>query len=147
MMLCKLLEAHDLIVVRRQKGFSNYVKLNVELENENKPPDNTGKKYVNKITPKLQQKFIDLYTSRYCELSATECVQSVPGMKEAPHIVELKSCLIGGRILTNSVSLMQEWFPIKRFGLLIKKTYNKLSRIQNEARAKGQYGVAARCEN
>ena len=31
---CKLLEAHDLIVVRRQKGFSNYVKLNVELENE-----------------------------------------------------------------------------------------------------------------
>ena len=31
---CKLLEAQDLIVVRRQKGFSNYVKLNVELENE-----------------------------------------------------------------------------------------------------------------
>ena len=31
---CKLLEAPDLIVVRRQKGFSNYVKLNVELENE-----------------------------------------------------------------------------------------------------------------
>ena len=31
---CKLLEAHDLIVVRRQKGFSNYVKLNVEFENE-----------------------------------------------------------------------------------------------------------------
>ena len=31
---CKLLEAQDLIVVRRQKGFSNYVKLNVEFENE-----------------------------------------------------------------------------------------------------------------
>ena len=31
---CKLLEAQDLIVVRRQKGFCNYVKLNMELENE-----------------------------------------------------------------------------------------------------------------
>ena len=31
---CKLLEAKDLIIVRRQKGFNNYVKLNMEIEYE-----------------------------------------------------------------------------------------------------------------
>ena len=36
------------------------------------PPDNTGKKYLTKITPK-QQKFIDIYVSGYGELTAKEC--------------------------------------------------------------------------
>ena len=31
---CKLLEAENLIVVRRQKGFCNYVKLNMEIDDE-----------------------------------------------------------------------------------------------------------------
>ena len=31
-----------------------------------------GKKYITKITPK-QQKFIDIYTSKFGELSATDC--------------------------------------------------------------------------
>lgn len=31
---CKLLEAQDLIIVRRQKGFNNYVKLNVEMKHD-----------------------------------------------------------------------------------------------------------------
>ena len=33
---CKLLEAKDLIIVRRQKGFNNYVKLNMEIEYDEK---------------------------------------------------------------------------------------------------------------
>ena len=40
----------------------------------NKPPDNTGKKYLTEFTPK-QQKFIDLYCSRYGELSASDCAR------------------------------------------------------------------------
>ena len=36
------------------------------------PPDNTGKKYDLTITDK-QIKFIDLYCSKYGELSATDC--------------------------------------------------------------------------
>jgi|TARA_Y100000294_G_scaffold156261_1_gene157040 hypothetical protein len=31
---CKLLEAQDLIVVKRQPGFNNYVKLNVEIKHD-----------------------------------------------------------------------------------------------------------------
>ena len=41
-------------------------------DNKKTPPDNTGKKYDLTITDK-QIKFIDLYCSKYGELSATEC--------------------------------------------------------------------------
>ena len=36
------------------------------------PPDNTGKKYLTELTPK-QRKFIDVYCSKYGEISATAC--------------------------------------------------------------------------
>ena len=41
---------------------------------KNKPPDNTGKKYLTRLTPK-QEKFIDLYCSRYGDLSASDCAR------------------------------------------------------------------------
>ena len=66
----------------------------MEIDDENKPPDNTGKKYITKITPK-QQKFIDLYTSKYGNI-ATECAIRAD-MKRAPLTKELKSCLTGGK--------------------------------------------------
>jgi hypothetical protein len=45
---------------------------------KNKPPDNTGKKYLTRLTPK-QEKFIDLYCSRYGDLSASDCARLVWG--------------------------------------------------------------------
>ena len=42
------------------------------MANKN-PPDNTGKKYnVSEFTPK-QEKFIDIYCSKYGKYSAAEC--------------------------------------------------------------------------
>ena len=112
---------------------------------KNKPPDNTGKKYVNKITPK-QQKFIDLYTSRYGELSATECAIRAGYERSSAHsrAQELldwrKNPDVTSIIDARMVSNKEVWLVDK------EKHMANLSRIQNEARAKGQYGVAARCE-
>ena len=112
---------------------------------KNKPPDNTGKKYVNKITPK-QQKFIDLYTSRYGELSATECAIRAGYERSSAHsraqemLDWRKNPDVTSIIDARMVSNKEVWLVDK------EKHMANLSRIQNEARAKGQYGVAARCE-
>jgi|TARA_Y100000294_G_scaffold156261_1_gene157039 hypothetical protein len=109
------------------------------------PPDNTGKKYLTKITPK-QQKFIDIYTSKYGELSATDCAiragydrgsahtraSELLDWRKSPDVVKI----IDARMIANK----EIWLINK------EKHLANLTRIQNEARKKGQYGVAGRME-
>jgi phage terminase small subunit len=104
-----------------------------------------GKKYITKITPK-QQKFIDLYTSKYGELSATDCAIKAGYERESAHTraSELldwrKNPEIVKQIDARQLGNKEVW--------LLDKTKHlaNLTRIQSEARAKGQYGVAAKCE-
>lgn len=104
-----------------------------------------GKKYITKITPK-QQKFIDLYTSKYGELSATDCAIKAGYERESAHTraSELldwrKNPEIVRQIDARQLGNKEVW--------LLDKTKHlaNLTRIQQEARAKGQYGVAAKCE-
>ena len=106
---------------------------------------NKGKKYLTKITPK-QQKFIDLYCSKYGELSATDCAIKAGYDRDSAHtraselldwrknpevVKEIESRQIGNR---------EVWLIDK-----VKHLAN-LTRIQQEARAKGQYGVAIKAE-
>jgi hypothetical protein len=106
---------------------------------------NKGKKYITKITPK-QQKFIDLYTSKYGLLSARDCAIRAgydPGSahtranelldwRQNPHIVQ--------EISNRQIANREVWLIDK------EKHLANLTRIQNEAREKGQYGVAGKME-
>ena len=106
---------------------------------------NKGKKYSTKITPK-QEKFINLYTSKYGLLSARDCAIRAgydPGSahtranelldwRKNPHIVE--------EINARQIANREVWLIDK------EKHLANLTRIQNEARAKGQYGVAGKME-
>ena len=106
---------------------------------------NKGKKYLTKITPK-QQKFIDLYTSKYGLMSARDCAIKAgydPGSahtrahelldwRKNPHIVS--------EISDRQIANREVWLIDK------EKHLANLTRIQNEAREKGQYGVAGKME-
>jgi len=106
---------------------------------------NKGKKYLTTITPK-QQKFIDLYCSKYGELSATECAIRAGYEKNSAH--SRASELLDWRqypdvckeIEDRQVGNRQVWFVDK------EKHLANLTRIGNEARAKGQYGAAGKME-
>ena len=106
---------------------------------------NKGKKYLTKITPK-QQKFIDLYTSKYGELTAGECASRAGYDKSSAHtranelldwrqhpqvVAEIEARQVGNR----SVWLLDK-----------EKHLANLHRIQQEAKSKGQYGVAGKME-
>ena len=106
---------------------------------------NKGKKYLTKITGK-QQKFIDLYTSKYGLLSARDCAiragydrnsahtraNELLDWRKNPHIVE--------EISNRQIANREVWLIDK------EKHLANLTRIQNEARSKGQYGVAGKME-
>ena len=106
---------------------------------------NKGKKYLTKITAR-QQKFIDLYTSKYGLLSARDCAVRAgydPGSahtranelldwRKNPHIV--------AEINDRQIANREVWLIDK------EKHLANLTRIQNEAREKGQYGVAGKME-
>ena len=106
---------------------------------------NKGKKYLTKITGK-QQKFIDLYTSKYGLLSARDCAiragydrnsahtraNELLDWRKNPHIVE--------EISNRQIANREVWLIDK------EKHLANLTRIQNEAREKGQYGVAGKME-
>jgi phage terminase small subunit len=109
------------------------------------PPDNTGKKYITKITPK-QEKFIDIYVTGYGELTATECAiragyekssahtraHELLDYKQYPEVVKL--------IETKLIGQKEVWLVDKEMHLA------NLTRIGNEARKKGLYGVAGKME-
>ena len=106
---------------------------------------NKGKKYLTKFTQK-QQKFIDQYTSKFGLLSARDCAIRAgydPGSahtranelldwRKNPDVVE--------EINARQIANREIWLIDK------EKHLANLTRIQNEARAKGQYGVAGKME-
>ena len=104
-----------------------------------------GKKYITTITPK-QQKFIDIYTSKYGELSATDCAIKAGYDRSSAHTRanELldwrKNPEVVEEINNRQIGNKEVWLIDK-----VKHLAN-LTRIQQEARKKGQYGVAAKCE-
>ena len=106
---------------------------------------NKGKKYLTKITAK-QQKFIDIYTSRYGELSATDCAIKAGYDRSSAHTRanELldwrKNPEVVEEINSRQIGNKEVWLIDK-----VKHLAN-LSRIQQEARKKGQYGVAIKAE-
>ena len=114
-------------------------------DNKKTPPDNTGKKYDLTITDK-QIKFIDLYCSKYGELSATECAIRAGYSRTSayqrahellnPRVSPATAKIIQDRLMGN----MEVWMVDKQ------KHMANLCRIQEAAKEKGQYGVAAKCE-
>ena len=104
-----------------------------------------AKKYITKITAK-QQKFIDIYTSRYGELSATDCAIKAGYDRSSAHTRanELldwrKNPEVVEEINSRQIGNKEVWLIDK-----VKHLAN-LSRIQQEARKKGQYGVAIKAE-
>ena len=48
------------------------------------PPDNTGKKYLTELTPK-QRKFIDVYCSKYGEITGTACAIAAGYSRDSAH--------------------------------------------------------------
>ena len=99
-------------------------------------PDATGK----------QIKFIDLYCSKYGELSATECAiragySRTSAYQRAHELLDFrKNPAVAKVIQDRLMGNMEVWMLDKQ------KHMANLTRIQQEARAKGQYGVAAKCE-
>ncbi len=104
-----------------------------------------GKKYITKITPK-QQKFIDIYTSKYGELSATDCAIKAGYERGSAHT--RASELLDWRKHPDVVREIEARQIGNKEVWLVDKTKHlaNLTRIQQEARTKGQYGVAAKCE-
>lgn len=109
------------------------------------PPDNTGKKYLTKITPK-QEKFIDIYVSGYGELTATECAIRAGYEKSSAHtranelLDYRKYPEVCSRIEKDLIGHKEIWLVDKERHLA------NLTRIGNEARKKGLYGVAGKME-
>ena len=105
----------------------------------------TTEELENDVTAK-QIKFIDLYCSKYGELSATECAiragySRTSAYQRAHELLNPKvspgtAQIIHDRLMGN----MEVWMLDK------EKHMANLTRIQSEAREKGQYGVAAKCE-
>ena len=105
------------------------------------PPDNTGKKYLTKITPK-QEKFIDIYVSGYGELTATECAIRAGYEKSSAHTRAHE--LLDWQQNPEVVRLIDEKLKVHKAIWMVDKEKHlaNLTRIGNEARQKGLYGVA-----
>jgi phage terminase small subunit len=119
---------HEEVMKEREFGGTNKPEINL--------PDATGK----------QIKFIDLYCSKYGELSATECAiragySRTSAYQRAHELLDFrKNPAVAKVIQDRLMGNMEVWMLDKQ------KHMANLTRIQQEARAKGQYGVAAKCE-
>ena len=82
------------------------------MANKN-PPDNTGKKYnVSEFTPK-QEKFIDIYCSKYGKYSAAECArlagyEAKTAYSKANELLNWKKNPHIRREIDNRLSIMKE---------------------------------------
>ncbi len=103
------------------------------------------KKYLTKITP-IQERFIDNYCSKYGEWSATQCAMAAGYARSSAHTraAELldwrKHPDIAMEIQERLAGLREAWDINK------DKHLAMLTKIRDEARKKGQYGVVAKCE-
>ncbi|MDP7555777.1 MAG: terminase small subunit, partial [Nitrospinota bacterium] len=104
------------------------------------------KKYLTKITP-IQERFIDNYCSKYGEWSATQCAMAAGYARSSAHTraAELldwrKHPDIAMEIQERLAGLREAWDINK------DKHLAMLTKIRDEARGKGQYGVVAKCEH
>ena len=107
---------------------------------------NKGMKYLTKITPK-QQKFIDNISSHYGEWSATECAIRAGYERSSAHTRAHE--LLDWRQNPEVVKQIEERQIDNKSVWLVDKVKHlaNLTRIQNEARAKGQYGVVGKMEH
>ena len=104
-----------------------------------------NKKYNDKITP-LQQKFIDCYCSRYGEWSATACAIHAGYDRKSAHtraseLLDWKKHPDVALEIQGRLAGLREAWDITR-----DKHLAMLTKIRDEARAKGQYGTVAKCE-
>jgi len=103
------------------------------------------KKYLTKITP-IQEKFIETYCAKYGERSATQCAIDAGYARSSAHTraAELldwrKHPEIAIEIQERLAGLREAWDIDK------DKHLAMLTKIRDEARVKGQYGVVAKCE-
>jgi len=109
------------------------------------PPDNTGKKYLTELTPK-QRKFIDVYCSKYGEISATACAIAAGYSRDSAHTKasELLDYRKYPQVRTEidlRLAHSRELWSISR-----DKSMAHLFKIGEEAKKKGNLGVAAKCE-
>ena len=109
------------------------------------PPDNTGKKYLTELTSK-QRKFIDVYCSKYGEITATACAIAAGYSRDSAHTKasELLDYRKYPQVRTEidlRLAHSRELWSISR-----DKSMAHLFKIGEEAKKKGNLGVAAKCE-
>jgi len=109
------------------------------------PPDNTGKKYLTELTPK-QRKFIDVYCSKYGEISATACAIAAGYSRDSAHtkaseLLDFRKYPQVRMEIDLRLAHSRELWSITR-----DKSMAHLFKIGEEARKKGNLGVAAKCE-
>ena len=108
-------------------------------------PEKTTQELENDVTAK-QIKFIDLYCSKYGELSATECAiragySRTSAYQRAHELLNPKSNPATAQIIHDRLMGNMEVWNLNK-----EKHMANLCRIQEAAKEKGQYGVAAKCE-
>jgi len=109
------------------------------------PPNNTGKKYLTELTPK-QHKFIDLYCSKYGELSASDCARLAGYESSSCHTraTELLDWRKNPKVVTEIDLRLAD--TRKLWSIDRNKSLAALFKIKELALKKGNYGVAAKCE-
>jgi|TARA_B100001971_G_C18182486_1_gene533644 phage terminase small subunit len=115
------------------------------MANKKIPPDNTGKKYLTKITSK-QRKYIDLYCSKYGEWSGAKIAIEAGYEKGSAHTRSAE--LLDHRKYPQVVmEIDRRLADFRKLWSIDKdKSMAALFKIKEKADAKGNYGVAAKCE-
>jgi len=103
------------------------------------------KKYNDKITP-IQQKFIEYYTSKYGQWSATQCAIAAGYSRSSAHTraAELLDWHKHPDIsleIQNRIAALREAWDVNR-----DRHLAMLTRIRDAAMDKGQYGFANKAE-
>ena len=114
------------------------------MQNFNKMTNNTGKKYLTKLTPQ-QLKFIDEYTTKYGKITATEAAIKAGYARDSAHTraYELLNWKINPQVrheIDRRLEDSRQTWTIDR-----DKGMAALWKTEREAEAKGQYGVKAKC--
>ena len=109
------------------------------------PPDNTGKKYLTELTAK-QRKFIDVYCSKYGEISATACAIAAGYSRDSAHtkaseLLDFRKYPQVRMEIDLRLAHSRELWSVTR-----DKSMAHLFKIGEEAKKKGNLGVAAKCE-
>ena len=117
----------------------------MKMKKNKTPPDNTGKKYLTELTPK-QRRFIDVYCSKYGEISATACAIAAGYSRDSAHtkaseLLDFRKYPQVRMEIDLRLAHSRELWSISR-----DKSMAHLFKIGEEAKKKGNLGVAAKCE-